>query len=132
MDNMNKRRTIKKKPQIKREEVMFECFNRSNKQVEHLLQLIIKQGEVIMSTLVAVQANAVALTDAFNAEQARQATKNAAFQAAIDGANASLAAVQAELDALKAGGQTPENQAIIDDIDAKITAVTAGLNAAAV
>jgi hypothetical protein len=40
--------------------------------------------------------------------------------------------VQAELDALKAGGQTPENQAIIDDIDAKITAVTAGLNAAAV
>jgi hypothetical protein len=116
----------------RREEVMFECFKSNNRKIIHLLHTIAKQGEITMALLTEVQTNAVALQTAFAAEQARQNAKNAAFQTAIDGANATLVAVQAELDALKAGGQTPENQAVIDDINAKIVEVTNGLNAAAV
>lgn len=111
---------------------MFECFKRKDRIIEVLLNHLLKQGVQIMASLTEVQTSAVALQEALTAEQARQAAKNVTFQAAIDGANATLVAVQAELNALKAGGQTPENQVIIDDISAKVLAVTTGLNAAAV
>lgn len=85
-----------------------------------------------MSTLLDVQNNVIALQTAQIAEQARQDTKQSALQTAIAGVNATLATVQAELDVLKTGGQTPENQAVIDDVNAKVLAVTVALNAAAV
>lgn len=116
----------------RKEKEMFECFKRKDRIIEVLLNHLLKQGVQIMASLTEVQTSAVALQEALTAEQARQAAKNVTFQAAIDGANATLVAVQAELNALKAGGQTPENQVIIDDISAKVLAVTTGLNAAAV
>ena len=111
---------------------MFECLKRKDRTLETLLKILYTQGAQIMALLIEVQAASVALQVAFAAEQSRQAAKNAALQSQIDTATATLATVQAELDALKAGGQTPENQAIIDDVNAKIVEVTNGLNAAAV
>lgn len=127
-----KRKHVDNKGKKERNHVMFECFKRKDKTIEVLLKHLLRQGEHIMATVNEVQAQANALTDAFTAEQARQAAKNGALQSQIDAGVAALAAIQAELDALKNGGQTPENQAIIDDISAKVVNVTNGLNGSAV
>jgi hypothetical protein len=103
-----------------------------NRVIHKIVSTLIHIGESIMATLTEVQANVIALQAAQVAEQARQDAKNLALQNTITGVNATLATVQAELDALKAGGQTPENQVIIDDVNAKVLAVTVALNAAAV
>lgn len=89
-------------------------------------------GRHIMTLLTDVQSQVIALATAQIAEAARWDAKISTLNTTITGVNATLATVQAELDALKAGGQTPENQAIIDDISTKVISITTALNAEAI
>ena len=85
-----------------------------------------------MSTLSDIATKVTELQTSQIAEASRQDAKNATLTIAIATVNATLATVQAELDALKAGGQTPENQILIDKAVSDIAGVVAALNAQAI
>jgi hypothetical protein len=82
-------------------------------------------GKHIMSTLLDIQNQVIALQEAQIAEAARQDTKVGAL-------NTALIAIQSELDVLKAAELSPENQAIVDKAVIDIAGVIAALNAEAV
>lgn len=101
------------------------------KVVLKVLNHMLKQGESFMALLTEVQANAVLLQQAVAAEQDRQNLKIVALQDAVNVATTTLARVQAELDAILSGNQTPESQIIVDNINTIIVDATTVLNAAA-
>lgn len=78
-----------------------------------------------MATLTDMQSKVQELIAAQAQKVARQATKDSALQAQV-------VAIQTELDALKAGALTPENQAIVDKAVSDLQVVVTAINAEAV